>query len=296
MIPFSYRHFFDTARQHKWIVPITVAAALGIAFIGLNIVTPKYTGQMIIGPTAQTGVAARGIRLPLETIQNEKIRGNPAETDKDESLSDFTRAIQLLTSPEVAGILLKDTSLPIEEKLLQQRGVFAGVKSMLWKLAGQRVSEKHDAAALSSVLADRLSVGSLGRSPMRAVSFRDKDRDFTIALLNAVYKATDTHLREQAQARTASEIAFLRVALNHVTLSDQRKALSDLLMAQEQTQLLISVDLPFAADQIQAANASANADWPPIGLVLFFALCIGLFSGFSIVYALAVKQWQSQSV
>ena len=294
MMAFSYSDFFRTARKYRWLIPAATGISFLLALLWLNITTPKYTGEMILGPTSQTGVAARGIRLPLEDAQNEKIRTSPAEITADETLSDFSRAIQLLTSPEVATRLLANKKLALDKHFAASHGVGHAVKSVLWRLAGQSLHAQNDASSLSAKLTRDIHIDTIGRSAMRRVTFRSPDHDFAIQLLNAIYKASDTQLRNQAQERTTAEIAYLRVSLDHVNLMDQRKALLDLLAAQEQTQLLIAVDLPFAADQIQAATAPNNPDWPPVGLVLLFAICFGMFTGFSILYALAVREWQSK--
>jgi uncharacterized protein involved in exopolysaccharide biosynthesis len=166
------------------------------------------------------------------------------------------------------------------------------LKWIIWHLAAQSLQPEDDVNTLSTILTQQVHVDTIGRSPMRKITFRHPNREFAVQLLNALYKASDIQLRESAQTRTTAEIAYLRVALNHVTLSDQRKALLDLLVEQEQTQLLIAVDLPFAADQIQHATAPSNPDWPPVGLVLFFAFSLGAFIGFSILYAVAIYEWK----
>lgn len=292
MTEFAYTHFFNAGRRYKWVIPVSILLALVFAFLWMNVTTPKYTGEMILGPTSQTGVAARGIRLPIENLQNEKIRANPTEINNNETLSDFAREVQLLTSPEVAEQLLADQDLAIAERLLSQRGMMIQIKSVLWKMAGQKTNTQKDASTLAAALESQLHIDAIGLSAMRRITFRHADREFAIDLLNALYRAADKYLRNQAQERTVTETAYLRAALDRVTLADQRKALLDLLVEQEQTQLLLAVDLPFAADQVQRASAPHRPDWPPVGLVLFFAICIGAFAGFSILYMLAVREWK----
>lgn len=291
MTAFGYAHLFAAARRWRWVVPGCVLAAVVFCFILLNILTPRYTAEMILGPTAHTGVAGRGIRLPVEQVLEEKIRHNPAEINHNETLSDFARVIQLLTSPEVARQLLVDDTLAIEENLLSGKGFFHGVKQGMWRLAGQRLETAPGPVVLSQLLKRRVTVDTVGISAMRRVTFRHHDRQFATALLEAMYTAADTHLRLQAQERAMTEIAYLRAALDRVSQADQRKALLDVLATQEQARLLLAVNLPFAADPIQGASAPVNPDWPDVGLVLFFAVCLGLFAGVSAIYALAVREW-----
>lgn len=295
MREFTYADIKDAWRRTPRLIPACIAAFLVAAFLWLNLVTPKFTGEMVIGPVSRHGVAARGIRLPLQAANDEKIRDLPSELADDETLSDFARVMQLLTSPEIAAALLADKNLAIEEKLLPHHGVKHALKTAIWWIAGQRVGNGNDATTLSHVLAHDLHIEPVGRSAMRRITLRHPDRAFAMRFLNALYHTADSHLRLQAQQRTAAETDYLRHALQSVTQNDQRRALGDLLAAQEQIRLLLSVDLPFAADQIEQAHAPQVADWPNVGLTLFLALCLGIFVGVSALYAQAVRAWLNAS-
>lgn len=258
---FTYRDLKESWKRHIFLVPIWVAGTVILAFLWLNLATPRYTAETVIGPTSRKGGAARGIRLEFQDLAQERIRNSPNETSDDETLSDFARAMQLLLSPEIAAILLQDQTLATESQLFS---VGNPLKRFIWMLAGQRLNARPDAATLSDILKHELHIEHVGRSAMRKLWLRHPDRDFVVKFLDA---------------------------LERVTQSDQRRALADLLAAQEQTLLLLSVDLPFAADQIEKAQAPSTPDWPNIGLTLFMALALGLFLGFYTLYALAVQEW-----
>jgi uncharacterized protein involved in exopolysaccharide biosynthesis len=279
---FSYTDLAATAKQHKFVIPVSIAAFVCAALLWLNCVTPCYTAEMIIGPVLQT----------TAVTNDQKIM---REMESDEVLSDYARAVQLLVSPEIAEQILKDKQLNVRSHLIQNNGWGQALKSFIWRIAGQNYKQAQDASTLSTILGRHVHIDAIGRSAMRRVTFRHADREFAISLLNAIYHASDMHLKIQAGQRAMVQSAYLRAALDHVTHTDQRKALIKLLMVQERMRVLVAVDLPYAAEQIQQADAPRSADWPAVGLVLFFALFLGGFVGCSILYAMAVRQWLQRS-
>lgn len=282
---FSYRDLSQTLKRHKFLVPGFIFGFVVLAFVWLNIATPKYTAIMVVDPTTKgTLVNTTDIAQKPQT-----------KLEEEESGTDFARFIQILTSPEVAATLLKDPSLDIKQQLMTRSGMTQSIKALLWHLAGQQAETPQDAATLADILSHELRVDDIGRSTMRQISMRHANRDFVIQFLNKLYSVADTQLRQQTSNRNLQETAYLRAALARVTITEQRKALTDLLTLREQTQILLSADVPFAAEQIQQAQAPATPDWPPVGLVLFFAVCLGAFTGLSVLYLLAIRTWLNQS-
>src|SRR5690606_40592650 len=56
----------------------------------------------IVGPTAREGAAARSTRLPASFQDDDTVSLSLIERSDDETLSDFARFMQLLTTPEIA--------------------------------------------------------------------------------------------------------------------------------------------------------------------------------------------------
>ncbi len=283
MAAFTYTDFFKTAKKHKFIIPVSTGITVLAALVWMNCVTPRYTAEMVLGPVTQTMPKTNGKTMQIKS-----------EGEQDDAVSDYARAIQLLVSPEVAQNLLQNKKLDIKDRLLSKQGIGYRIKSFVWRLAGQRYNAAQDSAAVAQALQHEVQIDAIGRSAMRRITFRHADRNFAIDVLNAVYKASDDHLRKNAAARAVTQSVYLKATLNHVTQSDQRKVLTKLLSEQERTRVLIAVDLPFAAEQVQEATAPSVADWPSVGLVLCFAFLLGAFAGFSLLYAMAVRQWVLQ--
>lgn len=283
----------QVCKARPWTVPLCMIVFFLMTLLWLRISTPLYTAEMVVGPTARSGVAGRGIRLPQQMQQNERIRPVPAELSDKETLSDYARFLELLHAPITAEALLKNADLKLSDHLNAKRG---GLRRMLRSLAGYETPSEWDASDLAAYLNKRVTVEAVGYSPMRLVRFRHKDRDFAVNLLDALYASADASLRTQARIRTEAEIAYLQDALQRVTLSDQRNALADMLESQEQTRMMIGVDLPFAADRIETAHASVAPDYPSAEMALVLSLVLGAFFGAGLLYLQFARQWHALSL
>lgn len=65
-------------------------------------------------------------------------------------------------------------------------------------------------------------------------------------------------------------------ALTHI---EHRRILIELKNEQERALVMLGVDLPFAADVVEAPSAEQLPDWPDVPLVLTMALAAGLSVG-----------------
>lgn len=287
--------FIAMVWKHKkcLVWPIIVALVLGL--IWLRVTPSYYTATMIVGPTASSGVAGRGARLTLRLVDTDYIRPAPVEMDKKEELSDFARFLELMTSVEIAKRIEKE-----QPELMQS--LFAGewdmntkkwhppsgvgnlFKRFIYALSGQEYWAEPDAVRMASVIRDRLIVEPVGSSAMRRIRFRHSDRDFAVQLLKALHNHADEYLRSQARLRTSQEINYIRANLGTITLMEHRQALAELLASQEQTQMMINVDLPFAADRIENAYAASTPDWPSPLFVFMIMLVVGGMFGMVMVY------------
>jgi uncharacterized protein involved in exopolysaccharide biosynthesis len=273
----SYDSFFKSWCDKPLLFPACLGASFVLCAVLLNIMTPRYTVESVVGPTSRDSAAEQ---LPRRGSSDDLVRIGLVERSDEETLSDFARFMQLLTTPEIAERLLKNKDLHAET-LISGSGL---IDSTARLLAGQKTRSEKGAALLAVSLKKSLVINSIGRSAMREIVLRHPDREFGTKLLNELIAETDRHLKEKAQYRTASEIVYLRNALERVSMADHRKVLAELLAAQEQTQMMLAVDLPFAADVIQSASAPDSPDWPPAALCFLVALFLGGFVAVSIHY------------
>jgi len=284
----GFRGLVETARAGWRVLLGSALGALALAVAVLWLVPPEHTAVMIVGPTARVGSAAMGARVPV-MVGRETPLGAAEPGAGDESLSDYARYLELFGNGAVADRLAADPAF--------LRALFAGrwdaeaggwrpppgltptVKRWLLALVGRQDWVEPDAERVARTLRDRLVIDMVRTGPMRRISLRHRDRATALELLRRIAAATDAHLRAEASRRSVAQIAHIKARLASVTVTEHRRALSDLLSDQERVAMMIEVDLPFAADVIQAPTASALPDWPNPALVTPLAGLVGLLAG-----------------
>ncbi len=284
---------------------VLAAGALGgilLALAGLWIVPPEHTVVMIVGPTARVGSAAMGARIPV-MAGRESALGAAEPGAGDEALSDYARYLELFGAGPVADRLAADPAFlralfperwdAAEGRWRPPPGWLPLVKRLLLAVAGREEWVQPDADRVARTLRDRLVIDMVRSGPMRRIALRHRDRAAGLALLARVAAATDAHLRAEAARRSAAQIAHVKARLAGVTVTEHRRALSDLLSDQERVAMMIEVDLPFAADPIQAPTASALPDWPNPAAVVPLSGLVGLLAG---AFALSVgAAWRGRA-
>ena len=204
------------------LVPALAAAAALLALLILHGLPPEHTAAMVVGPIARTGASAMGARTPVAMRADMPLSvlefGNGEET-----LSDFARFVELLTSPTVAARLMAEPGfLP---HLFPERwdsaagrwhppgGLGGWLRRLVLALAGHDDWAEPDADLVSLHLKRMVVVQALGSTPMRRISVRDSDRAFAVRLLQRLSAAADARLREEAIRRAGAEIDYIRARL-----------------------------------------------------------------------------------
>lgn len=262
---------------------------LGGAMLGFLIgcmiilaVKPEYTVRMIVGPVSANGPAGMGTPAArIQELRRENFTDNGAET-----LTDYDRYLQLLTSPAMAEILIRNVPeiLPV---LFPERWNAREKKWFLplYAWPGELFNRARGGAAwqaptpeeLANKLDNMLQMRVIGTTPMRELRLRYHDRGFGQTLLFAMHQAADNVLREEAARRSASIVEYIEKQLQVVKLQEHRQVLSELLAAQERIKILVAVDLPYAADVVQPPSAPSQPDTPQPWPILVFGFILGLF-------------------
>lgn len=292
----SLRRFARAVVSGWRLVGLAALLAVTLAVAALRAVPAEHTASMVVGPIARNGASAMGARAPVAARAD--IPLSVLEFGGgDEVLSDFTRFIELLTSPPVAARLMADPA--VARHLFPERwdvatgrwrapgGVSGWLRGLALGLAGGEDWIEPDAEMVSRQLRRVVVIQPLGTNPMRRILYRDADRTFAIQLLERLTAAADAHLRAQASHRTAAQIAYIRRRIDETPGADDRRALGALLADQERVAMMIEVDLPFAADPIEPPDAPGRADWPNPLIVLPLALAAGTGTGLFLVFALS---------
>lgn len=284
----AFRDLVETALAGWRTLLGATLGAVALAVAALWLTPPEHTAVMIVGPTARVGSAAMGARVPVMTGRETPL-GAAEPGAGDESLSDYARYLELFGGGAVADRLAAD-SVFLRVLFAERWDAEAGgwrpppglaptLKRLLLAAVGRRDWVEPDAERVARTLRDRLVIDMVRTGPMRRISLRHRDRATALDLLGRVAAATDAHLRAEASRRSVAQIAHIKARLASVAVMEHRRALSDLLSDQERVAMMIEVDLPFAADVIQAPTASALPDWPNPALVTPLAGLVGLLAG-----------------
>lgn len=248
-----------------------------LALAALWMIPAEYTASMVVGPTARTGAAAMGARVPV-MAGRQSAHGMAEPGAGDETLSDYARYLELFGATPVAERLGTDHALlqalfpgrwdAAAGRWQSPPGALSAFKRLLLAASGRQDWVVPDAERVAKTLRDRLVVDMVRTGPMRRISLRHQDRDIAVELLRRIATATDAHLRAEAMRRSAAQIGHVKGRLAGKPTAEHLKVLDELLADQERIAMMIEVDLPFAADLIEPPTAAALPDWPnPLTIV-----------------------------
>jgi uncharacterized protein involved in exopolysaccharide biosynthesis len=226
-----------------------LAVGLVLAVIFLTLAVPRYKAQMLVGPVAAPAA-------------DENENGQTAPLD-------FARFESILRAPSVAAAVKRDPAL------------VAGIAAdRRWR--GGDAPETDSAAQVADYLEKNIRVEPAGATILRRVTYTHPDAAFAARLLAAVHKAADTMIREEGRTRAGERAVQLQATLAQTQNAAHRRALTDLLMGQEQARMVLAIDQPFAAAIAEAPAAGAKPDWPRKAVVLPVMMLAGAFFGFAL--------------
>jgi len=274
----ALRRLAETALAARWLVLGGTLAALLVAWLWIRLTPPEYRAAMVVAPT--------------ETLIDDGAAAAPGGPPEPMAGPAFPRFLQLLTSVEVARRLAGEewvlAALFPDRWDATRGGWRPPARFGQWlkgALLGRSTRWPPGPEDLAERLADRLRIHPVGSTDMRRLALRHRDRDVAVALLDALHRTADAVLREQAASRAEAYIAYLDRQLARTTLAEHRSGIALLLGRQERARMLIAVDLPYAAEPVEAANAPPRPGWPDPVLMLPLAALAGAALGLMAAHA-----------
>lgn len=245
---------------------IALGGVLGLflATSFLWIAIPTYQTMLIVAPSENIHGAEVSTLLQNEDLFALRYlvdRAGVTGTD------DFIRFGKIITGPAVSAVLLED---PIIRRAMQEE--------RLTRLSQKR--ESWTAPDLADYLAKRISIGSVGGTNLRQITYQHADPLFANYLLSQIHIVADKQIRDGLLNRANRRIEYLNNAIAQTANPDHRKALTSLLMEQEKTRMMVTMDEFYAADVIEAPSTKTKPTWPNIPLTLIGCLMIGMLLGF----------------
>jgi uncharacterized protein involved in exopolysaccharide biosynthesis len=106
-----------------------------------------------------------------------------------------------------------------------------------------------------------------------------------------MHNAADNVLREEAARRSAAISDYIEKQLPTVNLQEHREILSEILASQERIRILVAVDLPYAADIVEAPTAGLQPDSPQPWPIIIFGGVVGFMAtAFAATFYAAVRE------
>jgi hypothetical protein len=272
----------------EWrLVLIAVSICLLLSLVVLRGLRPTYDAEMIVAPASDNSLGA-GLSASLGQLSSlASVAG--LRLPDSENVTPFAKFVELTQSDELADRLEKKYGFLKyffssqwdwqKNDWREPSGPVFQIRSALYALIDQPVVTHPTSFDLGKILKDRVSVDVVARSGMRRVSFSYRDPWLAKALLKAIYDETDAILKDDAQNRSVRQIAFLKDRLRTVTVAEERVALANLLLQQEQQAMLTQSGLAYSAHLIERPTVSERPSSPkPLQVILLFLL-FGLAAG-----------------
>lgn len=230
-----------------------------VAFVFLQLATPKYKAEMIVVP-------ADGYALGdyASAVEHDRIAAMPFWRPKDSegASTDFYRFTYTLRGPAAAKILMND-------------------EGAIQKIRSETGEDIKGPSELSNYFHRHVKIDPLGATPLRRISYFHSDQEFAATMLRKLHLVADQMIRRDRRRQSQSRIDYLQNALRKTNNPDHRKGITNLLMQQEHIQMLANLDEPYAAIIVEPASSSAEPKWPNEPLVWFVAAFLGLMMGYT---------------
>lgn len=266
--PVPEKTIFDVLRdvwRAKYDMAMGAFVALIVSVAFMFSCVPHYKAEIMIAPAAIMGQDVLAQTSSLEgtiSIQHK---------EPDES-SSFLRFEHIFSGVTVAGILLQDENL--KSVVEEERPFFLSVHK-----APQGADD------LSRYLKKNVRIEPVSGTILRRLSYMHPDPQKAKLFLERIHKIADDTIRKSVSQETDERIIYLQQAIEQSVQPEQKRILTDMLIAQERMKMMVSINQPYAASVVEPPYVSARSAWPDPYLVYPLFILAGLLAGF-IAYGL----------
>jgi len=259
----------------------TVGAIFAFTVVILHVVPQSYEASVSIAPVTQTNQQLSGSLSALAKLGGVNVNGLGAGGEQ------FRLFLSSINSQDVANQLAKDQSL--------MRGLFpdqwsetdmqwkepSGVVHVIAKTAKDilgipvRPWAPPSGEDVAKMLFTQIEVDEDPKSPVVTLRIQSRNPKVALQLLQELVRTIDEKLRANALRRANDYIAYLTRQLSTVSITEYRAALTDRLSEQEQTRMMASANVSFAAQIFSGPAASTLPSAPKSVLILTFSLVVG---------------------
>lgn len=282
-------------RARWWMIVGGALLGFLLAVIYLRNAAYVYTAELKVSAAeSRTARPATGSLGGLASIAGFGTTTQPA--------APFQLYLEGLKSREVAERLARDRAVmhtifatewdPTRRTWRKPPSFLGGIKRSVWDVLGLPVTpwQPPGAARLQEYLGAGVVVFQSVKSPLVTISLDSPDPKFAARFLTKLDDTVDGYLREQAQARTRSNIDYLSDKLRGVTFVEQRQALFAALSDEERSAMLANSRAPFAAQAFGVATSSLAPTKPRQIPLLLGGLVAGAILGTALAVLLGPRR------
>jgi len=260
---------------------------IGLAILWLHIAEKEYTSSMLIAPVTgssqpSSSSGGLGALARLGGVDLSNLSGNNGQ---------YRLFISALRSRDAADVLAQDQQLmrglfPAQWSQAQDRwsepsGIVRRIVRRTAAFLGIPIEPWHppSGAQVYDFLLDNLEIDDDPKSPVITLRIKSATPEVVQELLVKLANAIDALLRKRALAYSTDYIKYLTLELDKVTVNDYRAALISHLFDQEQTRMMASANVSFAAQIFSGPSRSSKPTAPKSVMILIFFAVIGALAG-----------------
>ncbi|MGD0192707.1 MAG: Wzz/FepE/Etk N-terminal domain-containing protein [Rhizomicrobium sp.] len=267
------------------------AAFFAVAAVFVFLVEPVYTATALVGPADNSdqpfGLDAAGLGSGIGSAVKHLHVGGLLGQNNDDSFNEY---VSLLTSTRLASVLVnKDHILPeifpkdwdaVNKRWYPRDNPVDQAIDAAKRVLKRPVKPAPDVDDLIKFFDQNLNVDLSLETSFATVTLKFRDPVEAERILNLVLLEADNIIREDKRRDVSARIAYLNMALERLTLADQKPAMIDVLSQQQQEMMMIESDHRYASTLIDQAHAplKPTSPVPTLDAAIAFGLsCLAWF-------------------
>ncbi|MFO1247303.1 MAG: hypothetical protein U1E93_03565 [Alphaproteobacteria bacterium] len=268
----------------------TFAAVLLIGLLYLNLAPKQFEASLFVAPADIGGSQSSRLGAAAGVASSLGISLGGA----DSTVSAYDQFINTLSSPDVAGQVMKERGLAqaifsrdwdvATKSWRQNPSVLNAMVDVGRTLLGRPGWTAPTPERLADYISKNLSASKVGLSNIYRLQYRHSNPKFARYFLDAVYRAANELIRQQYLTRINAHMAFLSDRMSRESVAEVRMSLA--LAIEEDAKQLASASsgLPFAARAISVASVEERPVSPSVLPTLLMTIFLGLIAGFAVSY------------
>lgn len=281
------QELIGSAWRHRWLVALTIVAALGLGVLFILVSPTRYTSRLIVMPTE----ASQQLSDLLRNAGASVIANSLTSLTGNEQITYFDRFSKQLTAVSIAAALKEHAGLVeslMDLRWNDQRKIWESTSFLTpIKVAfGLDTSVDTSAQAVAEFLRKNLNQEQDRDSPITTLSLDAADAEVARQTLGYLHRYSDDQIKQAIYQQTQSKLEYLQRRLQNVTVNDYRQTLIGLILDQEKILMLIQPNLPFAAEALEQPEVLTEPSSPRKVRILALAGLLGIVAGALIAYRL----------